>query len=87
MHGKGEDHSDDILVYVNKMFNSETDLSALPEEVRAELTSEAYGCVLVDANLAKILQTLMDQNTFAGVINSWTKMCYYYEMHDANTKY
>ncbi len=87
IHGKGKDCTDDILAYVDKMFNAETDLSTLPEEVREELTEEAYGCVLVDEDLAKILQTLMDQNTFAGVVNSWTKMCYYYEMHDSNTKY
>ena len=89
LHGKGKDYTGDILSYVDKMFSSETDLtdSSIPAEVRAELTEEAYGCVLVDEALAKILQKLMDQNTFEDVVNSWTKMCYYYEMHDSNTKY
>ena len=33
----------------------------------------------VDARLAELLQMLMDKYTFAGVENSWTKLCYYYD--------
>lgn len=40
---------------------------------------ERQGCVAVDARLAELLQMLMDKYTFKGVLNSWTKMCYYYE--------
>lgn len=85
-HGNGKDYTDDIMKYVAKMFNDATDKSTLPEEVAAELNPEAYGCVLVDAELAAILQTLMDTNTFRGVKNSWTKICYYYEYYGPSEK-
>ena len=80
-HGKGTDMTDAMRAYIEKMLTSETDKTALPAEVAAELTPEAYGCVLVDSELAAILQILMDTNTFAGVKNSWTKLCYYYEYY------
>ena len=41
--------------------------------------AEREGCVLVDENLAEILQALMDKFTFEGVDNAWLKMCYYYD--------
>lgn len=37
------------------------------------------GCVPVDAQLAQILQELMDIYTFDGVKDSWLKLCYYYK--------
>ena len=40
---------------------------------------ERVGCVEVDAELAELLQKLMDKYTFAGVDHSWTKLCYYYD--------
>ena len=40
---------------------------------------ELEGCVPVDARLAELLQTLMDKYTFAGVDDSWAKLCYYYQ--------
>ena len=40
---------------------------------------ELEGCIPVDKQLADILQQLMDKYTFAGVDNSWTKLCYYYQ--------
>lgn len=40
---------------------------------------ELHGCVLVDEELAMILQAIMDKFTFAGVDHSWTKLCYYYK--------
>ena len=42
-------------------------------------TKETYGCVKVDENFANVLQMLMDKYTFPGVLDSWLKLCYYYE--------
>jgi len=40
---------------------------------------EMQGCVAVTAELAELLQMLMDKYSFYGVENSWTKLCYYYD--------
>ena len=40
---------------------------------------ELHGCVLVNEELATILQAIMDKFTFEGVDHSWTKLCYYYK--------
>ena len=40
---------------------------------------ELEGCVAVDAELAALLQMVMDKYSFRGVKNSWTKLCYYYK--------
>ena len=37
------------------------------------------GCVVVTAELAELLQMLMDKFTFEGVEYSWCKLCYYYD--------
>ena len=37
------------------------------------------GCVKMNKELSEILQKLMDKYTFKDVLNSWTKLCYYYE--------
>ncbi len=64
-HGPGEDLTDRIQAYVSKMITNSA--------------PELEGCVLVDAELAELLQALMDKYTFEGVKNSWTKLCYYYK--------
>ena len=64
-HGKGEDYTDEISAYLDKIITSG------PEELQ--------GCVAVDAELAVLLQLLMDKFTFEDVTNSWLKMCYYYD--------
>ncbi len=64
-HGPGEDLTDDIQAYVSKMITNSA--------------PELEGCVLVDEDLAELLQALMDKYTFSGVKNSWTKLCYYYK--------
>ena len=64
-HGKGEDYSDEISAYLDKIIT--------------EGNEELLGCVAVDAELAVLLQMLMDKFTFEGVTNSWLKMCYYYD--------
>ena len=64
-HGVGEDLTDDISKYLSKMYNGSA--------------KERVGCVEVDAELAEILQKLMDKYTFKDVDHSWTKLCYYYD--------
>ena len=66
-HGGGKDLTDAITEYTSKMIGYS---SSAPE---------LEGCVPVDAELAKILQAFMDKYSFAGVNNSWTKLCYYYK--------
>ena len=66
-HGEGEDLTDEISAYIEKMI-------AYSEEA-----PELEGCVPVDAELANLLQKLMDKYSFKGVDPSWTKLCYYYK--------
>ncbi len=63
-HGKGEDYTEIMKEYEKKIITSGA--------------SELRGCVVVDEQLAKILQMVMDKYTFEGVETSWRKMCYYY---------
>jgi hypothetical protein len=65
-HGAGEDMTAVMKSYVDKMLDEE----GYPER---------QGCVVVDKQLADILQVLMDKYTFKGVDHSWTKLCYYYK--------
>lgn len=46
---------------------------------------ERIGCIIVDEELAEILQSLMDKYTFAGVDASWRKLCYYHEYFNSVT--
>ena len=39
----------------------------------------AAGCIAVDKDMAVMLQYLVDNHSFRGVPNSWTKLCYYFE--------
>ena len=64
-HGEGEDYTDEIKAYAKKLINDGHE--------------ERKGCVLVDKELAEILQQLMDKFTFENVENSWLKLCYYYD--------
>ena len=66
-HGSGEDLTAEIRTYLDKKLPASED------------HPELEGCVAVDARLAELLQTLMDKYTFAGVDNSWAKLCYYYQ--------
>ena len=71
-HGNGVDYTEDMRAYLDKIedgTNGENGDIIYPER---------QGCVPVDAELAVMLQALMDKFTFAGVDNSWTKLCYYY---------
>ena len=64
-HGEGEDLTEEVRGYLDKIITSGS-----PEQI---------GCVVVDERLGQILQLLMDKYTFDNVDNSWTKLCYYYE--------
>ncbi len=64
-HGDGPNLTDDIKAYLDKIITTGD--------------PAAQGCVKVDAKLAEVLQQLMDKYTFAGVENSWLKLCYYYQ--------
>lgn len=66
------DYSEVIAEYAEKMID-ERDAEGNPIFV------ERQGCVVVDKKLAEVLQLLMDKFTFAGVKDSFTKLCYYYE--------
>ncbi len=63
-HGDGEDLTDEMRTYLNKIDTSNT---------------ERNGCVVVDERLAEILELLMNKYTFEDVDNSWLKVCYYYD--------
>ena len=64
-HGTGEDLTEEISTYLDKMITSGG------EEIR--------GCVAVDERLAEILTLLMEKFTFENVDHSWTKLCFYYD--------
>ncbi len=68
-HGDGDDCTEEIKKYLSKIDKSGTELN---------------GCVVVDEELAEILQQLMDKYTFDDVENSWLKICYYYDYLGAN---
>ena len=60
------------------------DLTELAEQYYAQIITEGddinvKGCVAVNAELADLLQQLMDKYTFEQVENSWVKLCYFYE--------
>lgn len=64
-HGKGQDCTELIKKY--------------EKQINTNKSSELYGCVVVNEELAGLLQQVMDKYTFEGVETSWRKMCYYYE--------
>ena len=74
-HGTGKDYTEEMKTYLSKIIKEGND--PVLGEIKAG--DARIGCVLVDARLAELLQMLMDKYTFAGVENSWTKLCYYHE--------
>jgi len=64
-HGKGKDCTEIMKKYEKQVITGGA--------------KELQGCVVVNEELADILQQLMDKYTFEGVDTSWRKMCYYYE--------
>lgn len=65
-HGTGEDLTEEIRKYVDKMDDGSTN-------------PERKGCVVVDKRLAEILQMLLEKYTFENVENAWLKVCFYYD--------
>jgi hypothetical protein len=63
-HGDGEDYTAKIREYYANI-------------ITGDLTTG--GTVAVNAELATILQALMDKYTYKDVENSWVKLCYYFE--------
>ncbi len=62
-HGTGTDETEAIRAYLDKIIEN----------------GKEDGCVKVDAELARLLQLLMEKYTFKGVEDSWLKLCYYYQ--------
>ena len=66
-HGSGDDMTDIAKKYAGMTLPTSED------------APELEGCVAVNAELADLLQKLMDKYTFAGVEDSWIKLCFYYQ--------
>ena len=81
-HGKGANYTDTMRGYLAKKITVGYN-SILGETIKEG--DARIGCVIVDEQLANILQLLMDKYTFAGVENSWTKLCYYSQYFCAAT--
>ncbi len=64
-HGTGKDYTDVMRKYEKQIITGGS--------------TERKGCVVVNAELAEVLQLLMDKYTFEGVETSWRKLCYYYD--------
>ena len=64
-HGTGEDLTERARYYLGKMIKDNK--------------KERRGCVLVDEQLAELLQMLMEKYTFQNVDQAWLKLCYYYD--------
>ncbi|MBR5144307.1 MAG: hypothetical protein IKW53_04575, partial [Clostridia bacterium] len=90
-HGKGNDETATMREYAKKIIKAGdtiTTVSADGTTIVEEVVQEGdarIGCVAVDAELAAILQQLMDKYTFEGVENSWLKLCYYEQYFCATT--
>ncbi len=65
-HGKGKDMTAKVKKYVSKMDSGKGH-------------PERKGCVVVDKELAEILQMLMEKYTFENVDDAWLKVCFYYD--------
>ena len=81
-HGKGQDYTNTMESYLAKK------ITVGYNEILGETIKEGdvrIGCVIVDQQLASILQLLMDKYSFANVENSWTKLCYYSQYFCAAT--
>ncbi|MBE6674146.1 MAG: TlpA family protein disulfide reductase [Ruminococcaceae bacterium] len=75
-HGNGPDYTEAMKKYIAMLDNG---TGGTGSEV---IYPERQGCVPVDAELAAMLQAIMDKFTFPNVEHSWTKLCYYYNSLD-----
>ena len=80
-HGSGEDYTKDISKYLNKV------IKVGNNDVIGNVAAgdERLGCVVVDAELAELLQVIMYKYSFEGIENSWAKLCYYHQYFCAET--
>ena len=82
-HGSGVDESEEILSYVDKIIKAGDGITVVnengdgTEEYVVTEGDPRIGCVAVDAQLAELLQKVMDKYTFEDVQDSWLKLCYY----------
>ena len=74
----GVDYTATMLSYYAQIYVGEGEGGSTDSPYYTE-DANIRGCVKVNAELATILQKLMDKYTFKNVVNSWTKLCYYYE--------
>jgi hypothetical protein len=65
-HGEGKDYTEAAKKYIGKIIGASKD------------APELQGCVAVTAELAEILQMLLDKFWFKGVEDGWIEFCYYY---------
>ena len=92
-HGTGKDMTEVIKSYISKIIKVGDTVSVVNEDGTAMTTmvveegNPMIGCVAVDAQLAEVLQMLMDKYVFAGVKNSWAKLCYYHQYFNEATPY
>ncbi len=71
LHGTGTDLTEEARAFLSQIIE------------RTDENPELEGCIPVSAELAELLQALMDKYSFKGVENSWTKLCYYYRAVEA----
>lgn len=80
-HGTGEDYTDEISAYLDKVIKQgDNDIVG-----KVFAGDERIGCVVVDEQLAELLQVIMYKYSFEGVENSWAKLCYYHQYFCAAT--
>ena len=80
-HGSGVDYTAAISKYLNKVIKvGNNDIVG-----NVAAGDERLGCVVVDAQLAELLQVIMYKYSFEGVENSWAKLCYYHQYFCAAT--
>ena len=90
-HGTGKDETATMLAYAKKVIKAGDVITVVNEsgtgttQVVVQEGSAMVGCVVVDEQLANILQQLMEKYTFQGVKNSWLKLCYYEQYFCAAT--
>ncbi len=80
-HGSGKDYTPEISAYLDKVIKQGS--NDIVGYVSAG--DERIGCVVVDAQLAELLQVIMYKYSFEGVENSWAKLCYYHQYFCAAT--
>ena len=80
-HGSGEDYTDEISAYLDKVIKQGNNdvIGYVPAD------DGRIGCVVVDAELAELLQVIMYKYSFEGIENSWAKLCYYHQYFCAAT--